>query len=89
MIRRRSSASSSFVLGYAASGLRLRALQLDPSHATARTGNYEEFRREAVMLPPDDGPHVTGTEPHALLTRPAPMGASMSARSEGLEPPTF
>ena len=42
MMRRRSSVSSSFVLGYAPRRLRLRALQLDPSHPTTQTGSYQK-----------------------------------------------
>src|SRR5215510_2301310 len=42
MIGRRYPASSSFVLAGALPGARLRALQLDPGHAPARTGSSKE-----------------------------------------------
>lgn len=52
MIRRRSSMSSSFVLGSAASGSRLRALQLDTSHAPATVGSYEKAPENSKTINP-------------------------------------
>jgi hypothetical protein len=68
MIGRRSSASSSFVLA----ATRLRALQQDPSHTTARHGNCEE---DPGNISPA-ATAVTGPGVHTLLTSMTPMGAA-------------
>jgi hypothetical protein len=64
--------------------LRLRALQLDPSNATAQTGSYQETGSRTVT---PDRHHATGQGHHALLTRPTPMGATMSSLRHPPAPP--
>src|SRR6266508_3226412 len=57
--------------------LRLRALQLDTSHATATNrASYEEApQNNSQTLEPRRQPTSPGPRPRALLTRPALMGA--------------
>jgi molybdopterin/thiamine biosynthesis adenylyltransferase len=75
MIRRRSSASSSFVLGSAASGSASGCSNWTPPNATAQPGSYEKFHGRTVSPTPRRPADVTGTGTHAPLTHPAPMGA--------------
>jgi hypothetical protein len=74
MIRRRSPASSSFILAAA----RLRALQLDPGpRDSGQTGSYQEQETQ----PASPVAHqATRPDPHTLLTAKAPMGAGVCGR---------
>jgi len=73
MIRRRSLASSSFVLA----APRLRALQLDPASTATWTRQLRRrSRRNSQAQPGDTNAKATGPILHALLTPLALMGAA-------------
>jgi len=78
MIRRRSSASSSFVLA----ATRLRALQQDPLPHGDVTGAAARKIPKNSQAQPGDIVQVTGLKPHALLTPMALMGGPHGCRVE-------
>src|SRR5215510_9316200 len=87
MIGRRYPASSSLVLAGALPGARLRALQLDPGHAPARTGSSKETTRTGTTQP-DEHRELTGPIHHAHLTTASLMGAETLVGGTGIEPVT-
>jgi hypothetical protein len=73
MIRRHSSASNSFVLGYTATG----SASGRSNWTLPRDGTHRQLPGNRQQNSHTDRRHATGHGHHALLTRPAPMGATL------------
>jgi hypothetical protein len=86
MIRRRPSASSSFVLGPAASGSTSGRSNWTPPTRRRQPGQLRGSpHKNSQPTPTTTTP--AGPNPHALLTRPALMGAFLQVRSaQGVRP---